>query len=44
VYLIACRSLDLEAEKRQAAFADRGLDPDDPDAAAPCAAGTRAEP
>jgi purine-cytosine permease-like protein len=29
VYLLACRSLDLQAERRQAAHADRGLDPDD---------------
>ncbi len=28
IYLIACRSFDLEAEKRQIAVADRGLDPD----------------
>jgi len=28
IYLIACRSLDLEAERRRVAIADRGLDPD----------------
>jgi purine-cytosine permease-like protein len=33
VYLWACRSLDLDADRRQAAAADVGLDPD-----APCAA------
>jgi hypothetical protein len=26
-YMIACHSLDLEAERRQVAFADRDLDP-----------------
>jgi len=30
VYLIACRSLNLEKERRRAAAADLGLDPDDP--------------
>jgi hypothetical protein len=30
VYLIACRSMDLEEERRRAAAADLGLDPDDP--------------
>ncbi|MGH8132064.1 MAG: purine-cytosine permease family protein [Steroidobacteraceae bacterium] len=29
VYLIACRSIDLEHDRRQAAAADVGLDPDD---------------
>jgi nucleobase:cation symporter-1, NCS1 family len=28
IYLIACRSLNLEAERRQVLIADRGLDPD----------------
>jgi len=28
IYLIACRSLDLDAELRQVLVADRGLDPD----------------
>ncbi len=28
VYLLACRSLDLEADRREAALADVGLDPD----------------
>jgi purine-cytosine permease-like protein len=28
IYLYACRSLDLQAERRQVAIADRGLDPD----------------
>ena len=27
VYLFACRSLDLDAERRRAASADAGLDP-----------------
>jgi NCS1 family nucleobase:cation symporter-1 len=30
VYLIACRSMDLEEERGRAAAADLGLDPDDP--------------
>jgi nucleobase:cation symporter-1, NCS1 family len=30
VYLIACRSMDLGQERRRAAAADLGLDPDDP--------------
>jgi nucleobase:cation symporter-1, NCS1 family len=29
VYLLACRSLDREHERRQAAAADAGLDPDE---------------
>jgi hypothetical protein len=28
IYLLACRSLDLEREARIIAVADRGLDPD----------------
>ena len=28
IYVVACRSFDLEAEKRQIAIVDRGLDPD----------------
>ena len=28
VYVLACRSMDLDAELRQAAAADVGLDPD----------------
>jgi purine-cytosine permease-like protein len=35
VYLLACRSLDLDAERRRAARADEGLDPQLPDAAVP---------
>jgi hypothetical protein len=27
IYMIACHSVDLEAELRQVAFADRDLDP-----------------
>jgi nucleobase:cation symporter-1, NCS1 family len=30
VYLLACRSIDLERDRRLAAAADVGLDPDDP--------------
>jgi NCS1 family nucleobase:cation symporter-1 len=30
IYLIACRSMDLAGERRRAAAADLGLDPDDP--------------
>jgi purine-cytosine permease-like protein len=29
VYLLTCRSLDLEGDRRRAAAADVGLDPDD---------------
>jgi NCS1 family nucleobase:cation symporter-1 len=29
VYLLACRSIDLEHDRRRAAAADVGLDPDD---------------
>ena len=29
VYLLTCRSLDLEHDRRRAAAADVGLDPDD---------------
>jgi hypothetical protein len=32
VYLSACRSLDIEAERRLAVEADLGLDPDQADA------------
>jgi nucleobase:cation symporter-1, NCS1 family len=28
VYILACRSLDVAADRRQAHAADRGLDPD----------------
>jgi len=29
IYLLACRSLDLHLDRRRAAAADTGLDPDD---------------
>jgi len=32
IYLLACRSIDLESDRRRAAAADVGLDPDDSDA------------
>jgi purine-cytosine permease-like protein len=35
VYLLLCRSVDLEDDRRRAAAADVGLDPDDAHAAAP---------
>jgi purine-cytosine permease-like protein len=40
VYLLACRSLDLDADRRRAAVADAGLDPDAEPAAWNAAGGT----
>jgi purine-cytosine permease-like protein len=36
IYLYACRSLDLHAERQQVAIADRGLDPDAEEEAVAC--------
>jgi NCS1 family nucleobase:cation symporter-1 len=36
IYLYACRSLDLHAERQRVAIADRGLDPDAEEEAAGC--------
>jgi NCS1 family nucleobase:cation symporter-1 len=40
VYLLACRSLDLDADRREAAAADAGLEPADPVSAGDARAGT----
>ena len=41
IYLLTCRSIDLEHDRRRAAEADVGLDPDDDDGMPPMPADTR---